>query len=80
MWSVGGAATVSSTANLPKGTTVVDPARAAEGMCRPEIEDLLREGEQKFVAALDPTSVVFRPGELLTEPSALPHKSQCIPR
>jgi CRP/FNR family transcriptional regulator len=46
---------------------VVDPARAAEGMCRPEVEDLLREGEEKFVAALDRTPVVLRPGELLMQ-------------
>ena len=44
---------------------MVDPACAAEGMCRPEIESLLREGEQIFVAALEPTPIVFEPGEAL---------------
>jgi CRP/FNR family transcriptional regulator, anaerobic regulatory protein len=36
-------------------------------MCRPDIEALLREGEAIFVAALDPTPVVFDPGNLLMQ-------------
>jgi CRP/FNR family transcriptional regulator, anaerobic regulatory protein len=36
-------------------------------MCRPDIVDLLREGEQTFVASLEATPVVFEPGDLLMQ-------------
>ena len=44
---------------------MADESCASEGVCRPEVEALLREGEQKFVAALDPKPLVFGPGDQL---------------
>jgi CRP/FNR family transcriptional regulator len=46
---------------------VVDPARAAEGLCRPEIETLLRDGENAFLAALEPVPVPLGTGDLLMQ-------------
>jgi CRP/FNR family transcriptional regulator, anaerobic regulatory protein len=46
---------------------VVDPGRAAEGMCRPEIETLLRDGANAFLAALEPAPVPLETGDPLMQ-------------
>lgn len=35
------------------------------GMCRPEIRDLLKQGEDSFTRALEPDEVVLQPGDAL---------------